>query len=114
MKSAWLEVAYSCVFTLSTSDEPRNALSHLPNLIKSIMSLMEDPENAPDCASTVQKISMCTLRHLTEIDLQDQGIGSQILTELMVGTSYNYGTVMDSSLDCIASFYAAIQDKGLI
>ena len=105
-------MAYSCVFTLSTSDEPRNALSHLPNLIKSIMGLMEDAENAPDCASTVQKISLCTLRHLGELDVQDNGIGAQILTELMVGTSYNYGSVMDSSLDCIASFYSGIQDSG--
>lgn len=32
--TAWLEVVHSCCFTLSSSDQPKNVLSHLPKIIQ--------------------------------------------------------------------------------
>lgn len=69
---------------------------------------MSDPDNAPECASTIQKCLLIALRHLDELDIRESGIGGQIITELMVGTTYQYSGVMDSCLDCISAFYNSL------
>ena len=107
--SSWLEVVFSCCFCLATSNNPRMAISHLPNAIENCYTLLDEPDNAAAVGSTMQKILGEVAKYLTELDLKENAPGDLILKQLVNGLQFQYSSVMDCTLDALSSFYVSLR-----
>lgn len=109
--AAWLEVMHSCCFVLAASNEPRTALDHLPQIIDSVLLLMDEPDLAPQCSATLQKCFIVALRHLESHDLNRNATGHQIIVSILQGITYKYAAVIDSTMDVLGSFYSSLPNN---